>query len=244
MRIRAGVLAAAHPDGFSALGVGTALLLGIYLREKGVTAPHLTTSMLLTTSAAMADAIVDYAGRPETPVADRGLHGFSARYRLYPAATGWVLLAAPSEKEWPALAAALDDYTSLSSDPRFATEEDRRANDAALAEELGRVMLTRSSQEWEDALLAIDITCVSVTEEVSSAYMYNEAFGRASGYVADVIHPSLGEHPRLAPFLTFSRSATQTASGCLLGQHTDPVLTELGRTPEEIAGLRQSGVIV
>jgi crotonobetainyl-CoA:carnitine CoA-transferase CaiB-like acyl-CoA transferase len=155
-----------------------------------------------------------------------------------------VLLAAPSEKEWSALAAALDGYTSLSSDPRFATEEDRQANDAALAEELARVLLMRSSQEWEDALLALDVTCVSVTEEASSTYMYNEAFGRASGYVADVVHPSLGEHPRLTPFLTFSRSATRTASGCLLGQHTDPVLTELGRTPAEIARLRQSGVIV
>jgi crotonobetainyl-CoA:carnitine CoA-transferase CaiB-like acyl-CoA transferase len=200
--------------------------------------------MLLTTSAAMADAIVDYAERPATPIADQGLHGFSARYRLYQAATGWVLLAAPSEKEWPGLAAALHGYTPLSSDPRFATEEDRRANDAALAEELARVMLTRSAQEWEDALLAVDVTCVSVTEEVASAYLYNEAFGRASGYVADVVHPTLGEHPRLAPFLTFSRSATQTGAGCLLGQHTDAVLTELGRTPEEIARLRQSGVIV
>jgi crotonobetainyl-CoA:carnitine CoA-transferase CaiB-like acyl-CoA transferase len=244
MRIRAGVLAAAHPDGFSALGVGTALLLGIYIRETGLGARHLTTSMLLTTSAAMADAIVDYAERPETPVADRGLHGFSARYRLYRAATGWVLLAAPSEKEWPALAAALDGYTPLSSNPRFTTEEDRRANDAALAEALARVILTRSAQEWEDDLLAVDVTCVSVTEEVASAYMYNDVFGRASGYVADVVHPSLGEHPRLAPFLTFSRSATQTGAGCLLGQHTDTVLGELGRTPEEIAELRQSGVIV
>jgi crotonobetainyl-CoA:carnitine CoA-transferase CaiB-like acyl-CoA transferase len=243
MRVRAGTLGSAHPDGFSALGVATALLFGIYIREKGLGARHLTTSMLLTTGHAMADGIVDYPGRPAPPAADRDLYGINARYRLYRTASGWVVLAAPTEKEWPALASAFDEQLPLSADPRFATEEQRRDHDAALAEELSGIFRARSAQDWESYLLPRGVTCVRVTEEVAHEHMYSDEFGRASGYVTDVVHPVFGEHPRLTPFVSFSRSATQTGVGCTLGQHTDAVLAEIGYPPDRIAQLREAGVV-
>ena len=103
MQLRAGSMGAAHADGYSALGVGTGLLFGIYLRERGLGAQHLGTSMLLTTAHAMADDVVQYPGRPDLTMADPELYGLNARYRLYPAATGWVMLAVPSEREWARL---------------------------------------------------------------------------------------------------------------------------------------------
>ncbi len=241
MAVRAGTLGSAHPDGFSALGAATALLLGIYQRQAGHGAHHLNTSMLLTTAHAMADGIIDFAGRPPTPVADRSMLGFNACYRLYPAASGWVMLAAPTEGEWQALVDALD-VDSLASDPRFATLEDREVHDAALAEVLGQVFATRAADAWEEFLLPRDVTCVSVTEEVPHEFLYTD-FGRESGYVVEVEHPSLGPHPRLTPFWTFSRSPTQTGVGCGLGQQTDSILSELGHNAEQIADLRDTGVV-
>ena len=243
MRARAGTIGPAHADGFSALGVATALLLGIYLRERGLGARHLSTSMLLTTAHALADGIVDWDGRPDTPVADAELYGMNALYRLYEAASGWVVLAAPTEKEWSALAAALSGYLALDSDPRFASEAERRVNDDILKEELAGVFRKRSAPEWEDYLLPLDVTCVSVTEEPPTEYMYNQEFGRASGYVTDVEHPLFGEHPRLTPFVRFSRSATQTGIGCLLGEQTDAILAEIGLNAAQIAELREAGVV-
>ena len=243
MRIRAGTLGPAHPDGFSTLGVASALLLGIYLRKRGFGGRHLTTSMLLTTAHAMADGIIDYADRPEVPTADHDLYGMSARYRLYEAAEGWVLLAALSEEEWTALVHALGTASALATDARFATEAGRRMHDAALAEELARVMRSRKAQEWEDSLLPLDVTCVSVAERVAHEQMYTDEFGRASGYVTDVVHPLFGEHPRLAPLSTFSRSATRAEVACLLGQHTRSILLELGHPPEGIDRLVTAGIV-
>jgi crotonobetainyl-CoA:carnitine CoA-transferase CaiB-like acyl-CoA transferase len=40
-----------------------------------------------------------------------------------------------------------------------------------------------------------------------------------------------------------SRSAGVTGGAPLLGEHTDAVLAELGRTPEQIADLRTRGVV-
>ena len=105
MQLRAGSMGAAHADGYSALGVGTGLFFGIYLRERGLGAQHLATSMLLTTAHAMADDIVQYPGRPDLAMADPELYGLNACYRLYPAATGWVMLAVPwsaSGRGWSA----------------------------------------------------------------------------------------------------------------------------------------------
>ena len=199
--------------------------------------------MLLTTAHAVADGIVDWDGRPDTPMADRELYGMNARYRLYQAASGWIVLAAPTEKEWAALATALSGYVALDSDPRFATEDERRANDDVLADELAGVFRKRSAPEWENYLLPLDVTCVSVTEESPNEFMYNQEFGRASGYVTDVEHPLFGEHPRLTPFVRFSRSTTQAGIGCLLGEQTDAILAELGLDSDQISKLRDAGVV-
>ena len=55
--------------------------------------------------------------------------------------------------------------------------------------------------------------------------------------------PTFDPPPRLAPFVHFSRSATQALPGVLAGQHTDAILTELGRSAEEIADLRARKVV-
>jgi crotonobetainyl-CoA:carnitine CoA-transferase CaiB-like acyl-CoA transferase len=243
MRLRAATMGGAHADGFSALGVGTALLLGIYVRERGLGARHVVTSMILTTAHAVADGIVDWPGRPETPVADDELLGFNALYRLYPASAGWVVLAAPADSEWAAVAAALADHSSVGTDPRFRTAADRRANDDALAKEIAAVLRTRTAEEWEEYFLPLDVACVSVTDKPTYECLYGDELGRASGYVVDVSHPLFGDHPRSAPLVRFSRSATRAGAGCLLGEHTDSILAELGRSSEEINRLRDAGVV-
>ena len=139
MQLRAGSMGAAHADGFSALGVGTGLLFGIYLRERGLGAQHLGTSMLLTTAHAMADDVVQYPGRPETVMADPDLYGLNSRYRLYPAATGWVMLAVPSEHDWARLARS-EPFAALGADGRFASEQLRQDNDDLLAAELEKIL--------------------------------------------------------------------------------------------------------
>ncbi len=242
MQLRAGSMGAAHADGYSALGVGTGLLFGIYLRERGLGAQHLGTSMLLTTAHAMADDIVQYPGRPATTLADRDLYGLNARYRLYPAAAGWVMLAVPAEAEWVKLIHA-EQFSALKANPRYASKQARADHDEDLAADLAKIFQERTAEEWEAILLPQGVPCVQVTDTVSHEHMYSEEFGRASGYVIDVDHPTFGPHPRLTPLVRFSRSETRTGRGCTLGEHTDAILSELGHSAQQIETLRAKDVV-
>ena len=233
----------AQADGFSALGVATSLLLGLLARERGAGGQELFTSMLETTAHAMADHVVDYRGSPGgvTPGAD--MRGPSALYRIYDAADGWVFLAAPQPGEWDRLAGALAPYVDLGADPRFSSVADRRAHDTALGDVLAGVFRTRSKEDWQDDLTAADVACVAVATGPNEPILMAEEYGRASGYIADVHHPIFEDHPRLAPVVRFSRSATQAKPGTLCGTATEKVLHELGYGDEQITDLRKRGVV-
>lgn len=228
----------ASSDALAALGVATALLLGLLARRRGKGAHVLTASMLSTVAHALSEDTVVYDGRPDTPSPDDGLHGFHALYRLYPAARGWVFLAAPQQKEWQSLTTVLGSYTHHLDDTRFATGAGRLAHDGELASILGGIFATRTAVEWEQELTAADVGCVEVTEELPESFLQKD-FGRGSGLLVDVVHPLFGKVPRLGPLVSFSRSALTPRAGRLIGQDTDAVLGELGYSTDEIARLRQ-----
>jgi len=233
----------ATADGLAALGVGTAVLVGVLGRARGARVDPLLTTMVSTVAHAMSSEIVTYDGAPATPSPGVELRGFGARYRIYDTADGEVFLAAPGEPEWDTLADALADHVDLRADPRFATEAERVAHDAALVEVPTSVFATRSKAEWERDLLAADCACVAVAMEPLETVMLSEDFGRASGYIADVVHPTFDEHPRLAPTVRFSRSTTQAGAGQLKGAHTDAILEELGYDEAARADLRTREIV-
>jgi crotonobetainyl-CoA:carnitine CoA-transferase CaiB-like acyl-CoA transferase len=199
--------------------------------------------MLLTTAHALADFVVSFPGSAGGPSPGDDMRGPSARYRIYDTADGWVFLAAPQPKEWDLLAKAVADQVDLRSDARFATEDDRRRNDDALAEALAAVFVTRTTDDWQLDLTAFDVACVAVDTGLNEPLLMDDEHGRASGYVVDVEHPTFGTHPRLAPVVQFSRSTTRALPGTLCGTATRAVLEELGYTEDEIADLRARKVV-
>ena len=232
----------AQADGFAALGVATSMLLGLLTRARSGLAPRLFNSMLQTAAHAMADQVVGYRDKPPPLSGGPEMRGPQALYRTYDAADGWVFLAAPRQSEWERLVEALRPYVDLSV-PEYATPVDRWHHDAALIDALATLFTTRSKDAWEQDLLAADVACVAVSTEPVEAILMSDRIGRASGYLADVNHPVFDGHPRLAPAVRLSRSATQAKGGVLCGSSTDDVLAELGFTDEQRAELRCSKVI-
>lgn len=234
----------ASADGTAALGVATALLMGLLVRERGAGGQHIVSSMLQSTAHAMADYVVDFSGVQRAVGPGSELRGPSALYRIYDASDGWIFLAILQGEEWERLVETLSPYVALGSDPRFSTEVHRRTHDAALTGVLAEVFMTRKKDDWQRDLTAADVACVAVTTGPPEALLMSDEYGRASGYITDINHPVFDDHPRLAPVVRFSRSATQAKPGGLCGDCTDAVLSELGYDGNQIADLRSRRVVV
>jgi crotonobetainyl-CoA:carnitine CoA-transferase CaiB-like acyl-CoA transferase len=231
----AGTTEYAQADGISALTVASAMALGLVARDRLGTAQTMLTTMLTSTAHALADDMVQHEGRPPTPDADPDLLGYNARYRLYEAADGWIYLAAPFERDWSLLAATLADDLDVSG---------LKDDDSALANALAALFRTKPAQHWEDHLLAHDVGCVVAHADPPETVLQSKEFGWAADLLVEVQHPTFGDHVRLKPLVSFSRSESVAEPGCLLGQHTDSILAELGHSPEAIADLRQRKIVV
>jgi crotonobetainyl-CoA:carnitine CoA-transferase CaiB-like acyl-CoA transferase len=223
----------AQADGFAALGVSTAILFGLLVRDRGAGGQELFSSMINTGCHAMSAQAVKYPGAPVEPSPGPDMRGLGPLYRVYDAAQGHVFLAARTDVEFAALRSALTPYVELGSD----------ADAAELTDVLAGAFMRKSAAEWEAELLPQGVGCVKVTTDLIEATLFDDSFGRASGYVADVVHPTLDEHIRLAPYLRFSRSQTQALPAVLNGQQTDEILVGLGKSAAEIADLRARGVV-
>jgi crotonobetainyl-CoA:carnitine CoA-transferase CaiB-like acyl-CoA transferase len=239
----AGTTEYAQADGISALTAASAMALGLLVRDRTGVPQEMLTTMLTSTAHALADDMVEYKDRPPTQAADAELLGYSALYRLYRAEDEWIYLAAPSAGEWVALCATLADEADLATDARFTDEAARNVNDAALAQVLEGIFASKPAQHWEDTLLAADVGCVVAHREPPERVLQSAEFAGAADMLVEVEHPTFGEHLRLRPYVSFSRSATVAEPGVLAGQHTDGILSELGYSVEAIADLRERKVV-
>jgi crotonobetainyl-CoA:carnitine CoA-transferase CaiB-like acyl-CoA transferase len=243
VRLNWSAQAPGNADGCSALGVATALLLGLIARERTGVGQEMLTSMLCTTAYALSEDAVQYSGRPQRRTADLLLYGISALYRLYEAADGWVFLACPQPREWPLLSAALAEECTLAADERFRTADDRARDDAALAEVLATVFRRHPAQVWEERLTAHDVACVEVAPGPVARAVVEDAITRDAGFLAEVEHPTFGPHLRLAPLAELSLTPGRPRPACLFAADTRSVLHDIGLSDEEIGTLATEGVI-
>jgi crotonobetainyl-CoA:carnitine CoA-transferase CaiB-like acyl-CoA transferase len=213
IRLAAGAMGPGNADGFAALGVGTAMLLGVVGQVRHGGGGILRTSMLSTVALALADSNVDDGSGARADV-DPELLGLAPWHRLYETTDGWLMVAALSDRERSALAA----YAGVAHDDRDALERHFRA---------------APTSEHETALRAAGVTCVDVVDQPADRYVTLGQFGVDHGWVTTAQHALLDEYPRPTAYATFSRSHSVLGPAPTLGEHTDAVLAELGLTRKD-----------
>ncbi|MBM3658632.1 MAG: hypothetical protein FJW95_03915 [Actinobacteria bacterium] len=213
MRLATGASSPANSDGVAALGVGTALAIGIYGRVRHGTGDVLRTSMLSSVAHSLADTSVVGPGGTPTPAPDAELYGIGPWHRLYETADGWVMVTV----ERPAARARL--AARLGVDPA--------ADADALAAQIADALRDATAVEWESELLPEGVTVVAVSPWGLDRTFVVGDIAEELGLRAPSTHPTLDEYPRASSYVRFSRSRSVLGDAPMCGQDTERVLAEL-----------------
>ena len=218
LRVASAAMGVGHADGFSALGVASALLLGLLARERGAPGQALQTSMLLSMAHVLVEDMVEYDDRParldDRPGAARALGALPPvrdRRRLgVPRRTRAVGVGRPRCRRWRPSSTSRPTRASPTRTPAVPTTTSSpiswRGCSASSRPATGR---TSSAH--------VDVGCLAVRNGAPDAQLFADGgLGRQNGWVTDVEHPTIGTHPRLMPLVEFSRSSTVVKPSSLL----------------------------
>ncbi len=231
-----------NPDPNGSMVTSTAILLGLYARDRYGEGQYIQTTMLGANAYANADDFFSFDGKPERRIPDANGYGLGSLYRLYEAKEGWVFLCAESDADWNTLCEALETG-DLRSDARFSTIELREQNGDALAGELANVFKQRTAEEWERDLTRVGVACVEAEDAGTSRVFTRLHESGQNWYTTEVEHIRLGIFWRYKPVVELSLTPARVGPGPLRGQHTRAILGELGYSETRIDELKAGRVV-
>ena len=231
---------AAVADYVGAMNLALAVISALYARERTGEGQKIETSLLGGQVAMQAWEIQYYIAHRRMGRAGRGHHYLPTIWRVFKTADSYVVVGGLPENRWPAFCEAIG-RPEVEHDERFARYFDRMAHLDELYAMLDEIFLTKSSDEWMELLKAADCICAPVANYED---LVNDPQVRTNEYIIDVEHPTRGRIPVVgAPWRFSGTPAEPAAAAPELGQHSEEVLQELGYSWDDIAGLRERGVL-
>ena len=168
----------------------------------------------------------------------RSSHPSLTPSQLYRTRDGHIFIMCNKEKFWPVFCEMIG-CPDLAGDPNFSTFKDRLANREKLTVLLDEALSHRSTAEWLDHF-AGRVPAAPVNDVAAAL---DNAFVRDGGRIWSIPHPERADFKMVAaPFCCPGESLPRNpAPG--LGQDTERLLTESGLSHEQVATLRERGVI-
>jgi crotonobetainyl-CoA:carnitine CoA-transferase CaiB-like acyl-CoA transferase len=226
------------PDKVTALTAAQAMTAALLARQRTGIGQHVKLAMLDAVIAFIwpeSMAAYTFAG-PEKAITRPP----NTRDLVFQTADGYITCGAVSDSEWEGLCHALERPQWLDDD-RFKTPAGRVRHADARLELAAAVLRTRTSAEWLSRLDAYQVPCAPI---LNRSELLSDPQVAANCIIVEAEHPSAGPMRQPRPAARFDATPAELRSFApSLGQHTSEVLREAGVTAEEIAKLREGGVI-
>lgn len=228
----------AWSDKSTSLMAAQAITAALFARERGAGGQHVRLSMI---DGALYFLWPDGHANETLVGDDAEVHPPIGR-AITPVRTadGYATLAVGTDEQFLRFVAAVG-REELLEDPRFATRVARDRHNPEWRAEVIAAQPDLTTEEFLDRLAAADVPAGPVLSpgEVST---YPQVVAASS--LVETDHPTMGRLRQPRPPARFEATpATIRRSAPLLGEHTDEVLAELGRTPDAIAALRAEGTV-
>jgi formyl-CoA transferase len=227
-------------DNITGFYAAYAVLAALYERERTGKGCRIETSMLEATTAFAPDGFINYR-RHNMDIGPLSRVRASQSY-VFACQDGkcFAVHLSSQTKFWQGLLEALGRQ-DLASHPDFAERENRIRNYEKLRDELAETCLTRPRSEWTRRLEAADVPHAPV---YSIPEVFDDPQIRHLATFYTVQHPSEGEVWGVQPPVFFDGERPgEMAAPPVVGQDTDAILAELGRSAAEISALRNAKVV-
>ncbi len=221
---------------YCAQGITAALLA----RERSGEGQRVDIGMLDTTAALLTYQAANWFTTGVVPPRQGNRHATIAPYETFTTSDGEIVVAVGNDESWKRFCPAIG-LPELAADPRFDTNKDRMANYDVMRPPLDRVFRTATSAEW---IARLNAAGVANGEVRNIGQMLNDPQLAAREMVQTLMHPTIGATRVIgAPIKLSNTPASLRTPPPVLGQHTDAVLAELGYSPADISGLRETRVV-
>ncbi|HVZ06292.1 CaiB/BaiF CoA transferase family protein [Rhodopila sp.] len=172
---------------------------------------------------------------PPRPPREESISALTNLYRTLD--DRWFMLAAINERQWPALAKAID-MPELVADPRFVDAVSRRTHAVTLTQILDSVFARKMLSEWRGILDQAGITFGVVGK---AAEIVTDKQAHDAGFLRPLSDTGLMTVD--SPFTVSDAPKVAATEAPGYGQHTGAILCDLGYSKAEIADLRTSGIV-
>lgn len=218
-----------------------AVALALHHRHRTGQGQAVDSGLALTAGLLQSPYFLDYPGYRRADPEGRDLRGFSALSRLYETADGWLYVHGPAAAARQSLF-QLPEFQHLAAHPELADPDNAPpAQDGILAGELAAIFRRNSRAWWRERLRAAGVSAMA--NQGISDFRHQPAV-RAAGLIVTRDHPGRGQADHLGN--TARLSATPMRLGRptpVLGADAAEILAEAGYSQEEMAALRDSGVV-
>lgn len=161
-------------------------------------------------------------------------------YNAYPTRDGMIALSVGNDGQFQTFCNAVGQ-DAWADDTRFARNRDRVEHRDACDAMISELLKTDDTAAWLDKLQSAGVSCAPINT-VDQALTAEHTIAR--GLVTKAMHSVEGEID--LPGIPFRFSDTEAAvrrAPPTLGEHTEEILTEIGKSADDIARLRESGAI-
>lgn len=224
VRIPASIL-----DQGTGMWTAMAVLDALRTRDRTGQGTHLHTSLLNTALMWLPSQFTGYLGAGTVPVPlGSGAQGIYP-YAAFPAADGYLIIAAGNDNLWRRLCTALG-RADLPEDPRFAHNPDRVANKEALFDEMVGTLRADPVEVWLERLAAQGVPATPI-QTLDQVVDHEQV--KAIGAFSPVPHPDVDGYTVInLPVQQDGQYPPVRRLPPSLGEHTAEVLAELGLEDE------------